>query len=176
MKRRFALSTVALLGALQVWQWRHWQTPLPDLAAPPPAPPQPPIDAPPPPPPRAHYDAVLERPLFRPDRRPAPPPTTPDPNTARAAPALERLTLTSVLITPEQRVAWVRVAEAGRSGQRIEVGDQMADWTVAAIHPDHILLERQGQIDRLPLRDFTRPGAPSATPLIPPAPDPTPRP
>ncbi|KXX64953.1 type II secretion system protein N [Marichromatium gracile] len=178
MSRAPALIASLLLGGVLVWQWHDWRTPLPA--------PSPratvteradePLAARLAPPPRTHYAEVLERPLFRPDRRPPPPPAPVQASAEQrqAAIALERLTLTTVLITPRQRAAWVRIADDGGDSQRVEVGDRLGDWTVSAIHPEHLLLERQGRADRLPLRDFTRPGAAPATAPGGPGPRPSP--
>ena len=71
---------------------------------------------------RAEYDGISRRPLFNESRRPD------EPDAAAAAPQqdqdLEGLVLSAVLITPTQRVAWVRDGQAAQTlkltaGERI---------------------------------------------------------
>jgi len=71
--------------------------------------------------------ALRERPLFVPDRRPAPPP--PPPQAAKPPDPLDDAALVG-LMTGERAVAIVRTAQGTR---RISVGAALGDWTLQSL-------------------------------------------
>jgi len=109
------------------------------------------------------YANVLERPLFRPDRRPLPPeedvpeqPSTPD-----NAVELDTVDLTAVLISPALVSAWIR-DPAQPKLVRLRIGDEYSGWSVQKIQEDRVLMERQGEEHALILRDYSK-----ASPAVP---------
>lgn len=121
---------------------------------------------------RDNYVNIIEQPLFRPDRKPEPPPVE-DP-AAAALPEesgeLQALDLSAVLIAPPLVSAWVRDPSQPKL-RRLRIGDDVLGWSVLDILEDRVLLERQGKQDALILRDYakTPPApAPNANPRRPP--------
>ena len=176
---RAILALVSLaIGGLLAYQWKDW--PPPNPAARPVT--QAPIatggagevDPDPlarlsPPEPRDTYAAVIERPLFRPERKPPDPdenePEQPEPEPETAT-TLDGMDLSAVVITGGVTSAWVKPPGSGDL-IRLRLGDDLEGWSVKEIQPDRLVLERQGERDELPLRDFT-----AAPPPAPPAPNP----
>lgn len=167
------LIVLALLGLL-ILQWKDWPPPSSpgELAANPAAgngaPPPDPLAALQPPAERDSYATIVERPLFRPDRKPEPPPDA-IPETADDAGTrveLEQLDLTGVMIAPSAISAWVR--DPGQPKLlRLRIGDEIQGWAVRDVLDDRILLERQGEEYALILRDYSK-----APPMAPPMPIP----
>ncbi|EGV31319.1 hypothetical protein ThidrDRAFT_2185 [Thiorhodococcus drewsii AZ1] len=113
------------------------------------------------------YANVLERPLFRPDRRPLPPEEdVPDePSTPDNAVELDTVDLTAVLISPALVSAWIR-DPAQPKLVRLRIGDEYSGWSVQQIQEDRVLMERQGEEHALRLRDYSKasPTAPARVP------------
>lgn len=161
----------ALLGLL-AWQWQDWPPVRPEVGADPALEGHVP-DAPPdllatlkPPADRDSYASIVERPLFRPDRKPEPPPDE-EPAVAPAPGpelALDTLDLNAVMITPTGVSAWVK-NPAQPKLQRLRLGDELAGWSVREIRDDRILLERQGEEYALVLRDYSKAPPPTAAPM-----------
>ncbi|MCG6941195.1 MAG: hypothetical protein LJE69_08085 [Thiohalocapsa sp.] len=166
------LSLALLLGLVLVVQWRGWSG---DASLP--APPDAPAKAaaredtaaaelrgvPLEPPPKEDYASVVERPLFLPDRRPPPPEETGEQEgEEEPVTELDGVDLTAVVITPDVVSAWVRSPDDNEL-KRLRLGDEFAGWTVKGIAPDELVLERQGETNRLLLRDYE-----NAPPPIPP--------
>ncbi|TXH37417.1 MAG: hypothetical protein E6Q94_02390 [Burkholderiaceae bacterium] len=112
-----------------------------------------------------------------PDRIPPPPPPAPPPAPAQVTD--DDLQVYGVVITPQSKQATVRVgkrfahlAPAGRSFANVTEGQPLGEFTLAAIHPDHLVLFAPGGEQRL---YFTRKtdraaglataSAPTATPV-----------
>lgn len=96
------------------------------------------------PPPIDHRGLVAEllaRPVFTPDRRPAP--------AGPVAAAPESLVLVGVVVSGRRRVALVR-ADGGRT-LRLAVGDRIGPLTVAEIAPDRIRVRDGATVRDLPL-------------------------
>jgi hypothetical protein len=172
------LSLTLALAAVLAMQWRNWPQPLPPLESerrangaaaergePAPeaalAPPQG----------KETFANIAERPLFRPQRKPAPPlsaePEAP-PATTEAG-TLEGVDLSAVLISPGVTVAWIKDPSAPQL-KRLRLGDEHAGWSVKSILADRVVLERQGETNELILRDFskTQPTSPAApAPAVP---------
>ncbi|WP_462329595.1 hypothetical protein [Thiohalocapsa halophila] len=161
-----------LLAGVLTWQWRGWG-PEAGLTAPPPAPADAvggvevgPTDVDPmalEPPPKEAYASVTERPLFLPERRP--PPDEPEDGPViedEPLPELDGVDLTAVVITPAVVSAWVRATDANEL-KRLRLGEDFQGWTVKTIEPARLVLERQGETNELPLRDYA-----NAPPQIPP--------
>jgi hypothetical protein len=157
------LGLVLVLGTLLAIQWQSWA---PNAALPPPPVPQPaaagdggqgadPLD---PfalePPPKSEYASVVERPLFLPERRPPPDEPEEEPVAEEPMTELDGVDLTAVVITPAVVSAWVSGPQS-KEVKRLRLGDDYLGWTVKTIEPARLVLERQGETDELPLRDYT---------------------
>ena len=178
MTRLVAGIIAATLAAVLLLQWLRWP-PAPTTAAPDGTSPaastdegqriadqaarlQPPAE-------RESYASILERPIFRPDRKPLPPDDQPqDTGPSSDRTARDALDLTAVLITPAQVSAWVADPTKPKP-QRWRLGDEVSGWQVREIRGDRVLLERQGETYPLLLRDYSKQPPGSATPT------PTPR-
>lgn len=109
-----------------------------------------------------NYAAIIEHPLFRPDRKPEPPSEDPASGpTLEDSVELATFDLTAVLITPDLLSAWVQ-DPAQPKLRRIRLGDDLRGWLVIDIQPDRVLFERQGRQDTLLLRQYSQ--ASPATP------------
>lgn len=114
--------------------------------------------------PRDHYASIVERPLFRPDRRPPPPnDERSDSDISQEDADLSAFDLDAVLITPDTLSAWVR-DPAQPKLRRIRIGDDLLGWSVIAIEPERVLVERQGRQDTLILRDYSKASPVTAPP------------
>ena len=113
---------------------------------------------------REAYASVTERPLFRPQRKPAEAePEAPEPaQGAQPAVDLAGLDLSAVVITPAVVSAWVR-DNKGQELKRVRLGDELEGWAVKDILRDRLVLERQGERNELVLRDFTQTPPPRCT-------------
>jgi general secretion pathway protein N len=164
MKILAAGIALLLCGALFL-QWRGWPPRLPVAPEaqrePTPAAIEPLTSSPlEPMPPEEDYASVIERPLFLPDRRPPPPePESPEDSGPEEASDLSNVDLNAVMITPGLISAWVRIPTA-RDLVKLRIGDDFEGWTVSNIEPDRLVLERQGKVDELILRDYTNAPAP----------------
>jgi hypothetical protein len=172
---RLALAlTAMLLAGVLAYQWSGWPPPPPsegvdggmgpgggnglDSTEDPLARLTPPED-------REAYASVTERPLFRPQRKPAeaePEAPEPAPETQPAV-DLAGLDLSAVVITPAVVSAWVR-DNKGQELKRVRLGDELEGWAVKDILSDRLVLERQGERNELVLRDFTQTPPPVAPP------------
>lgn len=169
-----ALSVLALLGVLAL-QWMDWPPTLPgpgvndqstESAATDTSPDLVPelmakLEAPDP---RGSYASITEHPLFRPDRKPEPPPEEEPiaPDIAQEKQALSAIDLSAVLISPTVISAWVRDPSKPKL-ERLRIGDNFNGWTVQDILADRVLLERQGEQDALILRDYSQTPPPAAS-------------
>ena len=171
MKQAPILMALVLLGIL-TFQWIGWPPPAPSgesanrpVTTEPVAPPtQPDLlaqldtgDT------KDHYVSIIERPLFRPDRKPEPlSDEQPGPEIPEGSTELSAFDLNAVLITPDIVSAWVR-DPAQPKLRRLRIGDDLQGWSVTDIQEDRVLLERQGQQDALILRDYSK-ASPAAAP------------
>lgn len=123
-------------------------------------------------PPLEALSATVERPLFRPSRRPAETAAAPDAALAEPTPALERFEgyeLSGVVIAGEERVMLLRDARSARV-LRVREGERVAGWSVERILPDRVVLRSADATDEVVLRRFD-PAAPApARPRAPAAP------
>jgi hypothetical protein len=166
--------TAVLLAGLLTYQWSAWPPPLPSEAADGAMGPEgggglgsteDPLARLAPPEDREAYASVTERPLFRPQRKPA----EAEPDAPEAVPEtqpgvdLAGLDLSAVVITPAVVSAWVRDNKA-QELKRVRLGDELEGWAVKDILSDRLVLERQGERNELLLRDFTQMPPPAAPP------------
>jgi general secretion pathway protein N len=123
--------------------------------------------------PYAQYAEISGRPLFATDRRPhafsLAAPNTPGADT----PPDFDLVLTSVLITPQARLAIVQKPD-GSEAWRVRVGeapDAQPDWHLVDLHPRSAVFEGPGGRKELTLRVFDGKGGPAVEtpPAAPPA-------
>ncbi len=121
------------------------------------------------------YAAVIERPLFRPDRRPeddaaeAEPEPVPEERTDLAG-----MDLTGVLISPQVTTAWVK-DPSQPAPVRLRLGEDLQGWTVKGILADRLVLERQGTTDEIILRAFESQGSAAPPAQVPAGRRPAPR-
>lgn len=111
---------------------------------------------------KEEYAIVAERPLFMPERRPAPEePDKPAPPEEKRNVEIDAMDLTAIVITPMESVAWVRTPSSQKP-EKLRQGDDLDGWTVKTIFGDEIELERQGETDTLVLRDYKKAPPPAA--------------
>ncbi|MBK1644990.1 hypothetical protein CKO25_10075 [Thiocapsa imhoffii] len=170
MRGRLQLLALCSLALVLFLQWKDWPPdPTGPLIATEPttqASPETPFDPTAqllPTDPKDAFASVIERPLFRFERRPeeedamAEEPI-PEPELGTS---LLGMDLNAVIITPELVAAWVQ--DPGQPKlRRLRIGDDLAGWSVTGILPDRILLERQGREDTLILRDFGKLSMPAS--------------
>ncbi len=166
------LGIVAGLALILLLQWQDWQETLPE--PPVSAMPSELLEGPSGAPPSAElsllkpendYLAVMERPLFLPDRRPVPEELNLDtPDLDEEIADLASLDVTATLIlSPTDASVWLRDTQH-QELVRLRLGDRYQGWQVAQINSDHILLERQGVTETLQLIDFSRSAVPPRRP------------
>jgi len=179
------LLVTMILAGLLVIQWWQWPPPLPPLDGEPPdtaavnGPDDPasgPLDQLALPDSKEAFASVVERPLFRPQRKPPDPqPAEPAPEAASAEEtSLEGADLTAVLISPAITMAWIKDPSAPDL-KRLRLGDEHAGWSVKGILADRVVLERQGETNELLLRDFVQTQTPPPAVPVPAAPNPAAR-
>ncbi|MCW0180781.1 MAG: hypothetical protein OJI70_03345 [Zavarzinia sp.] len=115
-------------------------------------------------PPAEDYPAILARPLFSPDRRPA----AGDTDTAQG----DAFAVIGIGTTAEAATALLRVGE--REVRRIRPGDTVNGWTVTGIEPGAVTLTRDGESLRLALGGAAAPEAQVPETRVPEARAPTP--
>lgn len=161
----WSLVAAAAAIALRDAPWSAAGGPVPAAVAAPPA-----ADAPGPTrfrwPPAERFAALVERPLFTPERRAPAPPSEEPPAADVVAPAL---TLTGVLAADGARIALVRT-EAGVA-LRLRLGDDVTGWTARRIDDRTLTLglgarvatyrlgERSGGASVASVRDTPEPAA-----------------
>lgn len=102
------------------------------------------------------YPEIDARPLFSPDRRPAP--------EAGGDQGEAELTIVGIGTAEGAATALLRVGEGG--SRRIRPGDEIEGWHVDAIEPDRVVLSRDGETRVLTLasRHAATPATPAAAP------------
>ena len=155
--RWVAVALGLLFGGMLYHLYRHPLGVMPGWAQGPPAAPPPemaararpawrsrPLDA---------YRAVTAKPLFYPDRR------LPETIDSPGAPAAESdaadFDLVAVILTPDGREAWVRT-DPKRPLRRLRRGDRIQGWTVRAVAPQALEIERGAERKRIPLLNYPR--------------------
>lgn len=111
------------------------------------------------------FAEVWERPLFRDDRRPAPPDEEGAAEPAPAEPVSvtpPRVTLSGVVIVDNLRTALLKEFNTQRTMRRKE-GDSVDGWVLEQVNDDKVILVQDGNREELVLRQFNVPnGAPEA--------------
>ena len=96
------------------------------------------------------FSEVIERPLFRPDRRPAPAVT----ETATAsANSRQDYALLGVVIDDNIRMALLR-PKGAKQMLRILEGQKVDGWTIETVRADRVVLRRGGVTEEVRLRDL----------------------
>ncbi|MBK5966609.1 hypothetical protein CCR95_21660 [Thiocystis minor] len=168
------MLTLALL-ALLILQWKDWPPPLSSAGLDETSaadegttgkPGQDPLANLKPPDDRDNFASIIERPLFRPDRKPEPPPDESPPATADPGTSVEldTLDLSAVMLTPMIVSAWVKDPNQPNL-RRLRIGDDLEGWSVRDILEDRVLLERQGEEYALILRDYSKATPTAPTPI-----------
>ena len=147
-------------GAYEIWR-------APTLSMPP-APPEQPAQTPPPlevPPDVirsiAAYDAIVERPLFNPDRRPESPEAE-STQTESSVPEqglieIDGFRLTAVLRNADQTTVLIE-DRAGKT-LALHAGERLGDWSLDEILDDRVVLIADGRRKTLMVYDFSVPAA-----------------
>lgn len=105
----------------------------------------------------ADLAVAWRRPLFSPARQPDPGPA------AAAAPGLEGLSLSGVIIDGDAR--WALLRQRDKRPLRLKRGDRLdGDWLLAELDATSVTFTRQGQVRRLSL-PFARLPAPGTSPI-----------
>ena len=160
---RLLLLVILLLGGGLAWQWFDenavprslaWTPPaavLPELAKPVPAP-QPGASAANP----AQYLAMLERPLFAPDRRPPPPPAPPAPPPAPPPPdPLANVQISGIFSGDPAGI----IANVDGKARRVRINDSIGGWTLKSISGREVTFG-QGSDSRQLRMNYSRLGPP----------------
>ena len=108
----------------------------------------------------ADYAVIGEHSLFRPGRK-APAEEEGASTDPQGPQQVEGLDLVAVVITPKGREAWVRDGKA-RELTPLKEGDSIRGWTVKAVEPDRIVLERGPKEARIPLLQYPEHAEPAA--------------
>jgi general secretion pathway protein N len=119
--------------------------------------------------PFAEYAVVAERPLFNPDRRPAPRTAEGAPEPAPvAAPVELDVVLTSVVLAGDRRIAVVAQRDGGNP-QSVRIGESLvgeqSSWRLLELAPRHAVFEGPGGRSRVDLRVFDGTGGQAPTPV-----------
>ena len=161
---RLRFLLVLLCGGLCLSVWNQWDTP---TEIDPPPPPQGGAGAPPPlpevapfvPPMIEDFTEFIERPLFRPDRRPPEPPEDAPIEIAPAEVPAGEFVLVGVVITASEQLALIQQAGAGEL-LRLSVGGVVNGWSVQSIEPDRVFFTYGEILKEVKLRDDVPPKQP----------------
>jgi general secretion pathway protein N len=117
----------------------------------------------------ADYAVVGERPLFNADRRPLPPPETPDADgEAPPPPAPLDVVLTSVVMTGDVKIAIVQDKKSNKSQSVREGGalqGDLAGWKLTELGPRKAVFEGPTGRSEVELRVFDGSGGEAPTPI-----------
>lgn len=106
-------------------------------------------------PPLSDYAAIIERPLFTPDRRTHAGnlPTTQAAKTKKPAglPDPSDLVLTAVIITEDTRMA-ILESDRGKAIHKMAQGESVNGWLLADIQPEAVSLKKGNEVKMLELR------------------------
>ena len=102
------------------------------------------------------FDAIVQRPLFSPDRRPVPPEEGPKTGDSRNSSInISGLRASAIFETPGTITALI---EQTRGEPKIvQKGDLVGSWEVLEILDDQLILGRGGERQTLHVYDFTKP-------------------
>lgn len=89
--------------------------------------------------------AILQRPLFQPQRRPPTPIRVADP-----VPDPPRVRLSAVSISSDVRIAVIKELDSGRT-RRVREGETLNLWTIKHVHPRQIVLQWKDRETIIPL-------------------------
>lgn len=169
VSRGAALLTLGYAAVLGLGAYELQRAPSLSEAPPPPAQaaqPLPPLEIPPSAiASLAAYDAIIERPLFSPDRRPE---TTEaedqspleDAATEEAITEIDGFRLTAVLRNGEKTT--VLIEDMGGETRILHEGERLGNWRLDEIHDDRVLLAADGRRKTLMVYDFNAPPMPRA--------------
>jgi hypothetical protein len=165
----FWLAICVGLAVAVRWQWRQPPATI-EVAATAPAPTTPTPLAPAPdftPPAFGEFAETLERPLFSPTRRPAPPSSEPEPTLDTPT---GDFILIGVVITPTESLALVQ-QKGAQAPIRIALGQMVNGWTLETVEADRVTFRFGENAQEVKLRDDVppqrakrRPGAQPAQP------------
>lgn len=165
-RQKALLTILAAISAALTWRIASDLSAPVTLDAPPAAsaaaadgdvgPPQaPPYEAPP----AERFIAVLDRPLFSPDRRPE----TVESAAPTAAPRRDeslKAQLRGVVLADPEAAALI-TPEGSTQVLRVALGELFRGWRLREVHPDHVVFEHEGREERLDLIYRSDPVAPA---------------
>ena len=107
-------------------------------------------------PPINAFAEIIERPLFREDRRPFVPPPAPPPQTPEAPrPAepdiTEQISLRATIIIGAKRIALIQVLGDSKQ-QKLRQGEVFNGWTLADVQSDSIAMKKGDEVRRIELK------------------------
>jgi hypothetical protein len=109
----------------------------------------------------AEFDTTLERPLFRPDRRPSEDPEaeTGDETAPTPAEVVTSLRLSAIIVDAEGRSALLE--QPGMTpAQRVHEGETFGGWRLEEVRDDAVVLSAGGRRTDLVLRTYEAPAMP----------------
>jgi hypothetical protein len=113
----------------------------------------------------AEFDNTLERPLFRPDRRPGEDAEEEAAGDATPAPtdAVTNLRLSAIIVEADERSALLE-QPGMEQAQRVHVGESIGGWLLEEVRDDAVVLSAGGRRTDLVLRTYEAPPIPPARP------------
>ena len=123
------------------------------------------------------FTQTLERPLFVPTRRPAPPIPPPPPPPPPPKPTMQRgqFQVTGVLILSDTAYVWLREIRTGKTW-RVEKGKTVNGILVRDVSPESVVLSQYDDTEEVYMKIQPSPGMPGAAIAPPPSAGGRPRP
>lgn len=112
--------------------------------------------------PLGNYEEIVERPLFRPSRRPPDPEETDEAEALRAAKEAQKpqvhvkdlFALSGIVVTDKKTVALLQDIKNNKS-LRVREGEKLEGWQIVEIFPNSVLFSNNGHSEALELiRNF----------------------
>ncbi len=107
-------------------------------------------------PPEAHFEEVLQRPLFYQSRRPLPKAEAPVVKQDLGREALQGLLLSAIIITPKGTVALMKDQKSGETLRLAQDGD-FRGWKVVRVAEGEVRLSKNDMVESMKLRDYCKP-------------------
>lgn len=106
-------------------------------------------------PPMEAFSEIMERPLFREDRRPFVPPPAPPAQEPEMPPPVEpdittQIALRATIIIGDKRIALIQV-HGNDEQQKIRQGEAFNGWTLADVQSDSISMKKGDEVRRIEL-------------------------
>ncbi|MCU7929642.1 MAG: hypothetical protein KZQ90_02500 [Candidatus Thiodiazotropha sp. (ex Codakia rugifera)] len=99
------------------------------------------------------YQTIADSTLFREDRQ-GYKHEMKDPDAAGTNQQLSKFRLLGIVLTDHLEPSALIYNEQIKESQTLHIGDSVGSWTLQDINPEYIVLGRQGQIEKIALRNF----------------------